>query len=517
MLHLNKYIEEFGTIAFDAEVCVNIKIDQSALIVKRVGNELKFYGREGSTEIDYIKRTISDIYEAPIKHIESTFWEQLPEGWEIHLENFNDKFNYHVKYAKKPKNNLIMSCVKTPYGNVIMPDNERVLEIAKLLDVEPPPVIFSGILPKWVIAAAESNREPFDCFFIPDEYEWLVEGGKEGLVIYLWNGRSIKWIDPSFTNREKPKTNKEFETLVTNIITDRIWEFVEHESEFAKLTRNKYNDVINFCYELSKWVVLTTDLAKIGELDKFKEEIIHSRFSNLNYKFLPKALVEQIERHWWFEDIYRTILILLNRKVNSKDPGIRAGQEKVRSILAEKRKEFVPRQKTFCDLFIGRFQPLHNGHVEIVKTMNNPVIAIVKGKASSKDFENNPFETDSQIRMIQAVFPGIKIIVTETGFIPDICEKLREKGLEVAGVHCGRDRYTSYRRGLDAANLMMPNEYRYHDVHFYETPRVTSATLVRQVIRDKNEEKFRELVPKELWGEWENLYERITGKSILEN
>ena len=46
-----------------------------------------------------------------------------------------------------------------------------------------------------------------------------------------------------------------------------------------------------------------------------------------------------------------------------------------------------------------------------------------------------------------------------------------------------------------------------YNVKFIETDRVTSATEVRNAIRSDDKQKFKELVPKELWGEYEKMRE----------
>jgi len=163
-----------------------------------------------------------------------------------------------------------------------------------------------------------------------------------------------------------------------------------------------------------------------------------------------------------------------------------------------------------AELFLGRMQPIHLGHIKIIKKMKNPIVVLVKGKKSSADKDRNPLSAEEQIRLLKKVFPKIRIIVAPTGYLPDIFSDLRENsGTEVVKVYSGADRISGYKRQIDSINKKLPSR-RQFDVQFEETPRFTSATKVREAIRSDNEEEFRKLMPKELWDEFEHLQGELT-------
>jgi nicotinamide-nucleotide adenylyltransferase len=65
-------------------------------------------------------------------------------------------------------------------------------------------------------------------------------------------------------------------------------------------------------------------------------------------------------------------------------------------------------------LFLGRFQPFHNGHLEAIRklgTMGEVVVAI--GSAQYSGSFENPFTVDERERMIRAVFEAEGIEVFE--------------------------------------------------------------------------------------------------------
>jgi hypothetical protein len=83
------------------------------------------------------------------------------------------------------------------------------------------------------------------------------------------------------------------------------------------------------------------------------------------------------------------------------------------------------RSKT-AELFLGRMQPVHQGHVNIIKKMKNPIVVLVKGKASSADKDRNPLDAKTQERMLKLAVPGIKVIIAKAGYLPEIYADLRQ-------------------------------------------------------------------------------------------
>ena len=73
-------------------------------------------------------------------------------------------------------------------------------------------------------------------------------------------------------------------------------------------------------------------------------------------------------------------------------------------------------------LFIGRFQPFHKGHLEIVKKISKEYDEIIIGIGSSqyKNTEDNPFSADERKRMIESVLNTEKISNYKVYKISDI-------------------------------------------------------------------------------------------------
>lgn len=169
---------------------------------------------------------------------------------------------------------------------------------------------------------------------------------------------------------------------------------------------------------------------------------------------------------------------------------------------------YLEQQKKPAELFISRMQPVHRGHTAIIDSMKNPVVALVKGAKTSQDKEKNPLDVEYQEELLHKVFPKLKVEIVPTGYIPDIVNTFREQGLEVKKIYAGADRFAGYKGQIDSYNKKV-DENQKIDVEYEETPRITSATKVREAIRSNNEAEFQSNMPKALWPEFSKL------KSIL--
>jgi len=70
-------------------------------------------------------------------------------------------------------------------------------------------------------------------------------------------------------------------------------------------------------------------------------------------------------------------------------------------------------------LFIGRFQPLHKGHVEVIKKLSETLDEIIVGIGSSNksDMPENPFTADERQIMLELALKGINYRIIR---VPDI-------------------------------------------------------------------------------------------------
>lgn len=73
-------------------------------------------------------------------------------------------------------------------------------------------------------------------------------------------------------------------------------------------------------------------------------------------------------------------------------------------------------------LFVGRFQPVHRGHAEILKKISEKVdeIAIVIGSSQFANTEENPFSADEREEMLKRVLAEYGIENFRIYKVPDV-------------------------------------------------------------------------------------------------
>jgi len=77
---------------------------------------------------------------------------------------------------------------------------------------------------------------------------------------------------------------------------------------------------------------------------------------------------------------------------------------------------------TMNALYIGRFQPFHNGHFNVIKNLSKKYTKIIIGIGSSQyqDLKDNPFSAEERKLMIDKTLKSTGIENYEIVFIPDI-------------------------------------------------------------------------------------------------
>lgn len=170
--------------------------------------------------------------------------------------------------------------------------------------------------------------------------------------------------------------------------------------------------------------------------------------------------------------------------------------------------KYLPKASKQVELFLGRMQPVHLGHKAIIDKMKNPVVVLVKGAKSSQDKSRNPFDEKDQTRFLKKLNSRLKVEIARSGYIPDIVNMLRADGMEVTAVFAGNDRIGGYKRQIDSFNKQVPDDKQINAT-FKETPRVTSATTVRNALKSDDIDTFKKNMPKQLHGEYEYMRKKL--------
>ena len=159
-------------------------------------------------------------------------------------------------------------------------------------------------------------------------------------------------------------------------------------------------------------------------------------------------------------------------------------------------------------LFIGRFQPFHNGHLAVVKKAVKEVDELIIGIGSSQQghtFEN-PFSGEERRLMIRKVLETEKIKKCRIVLLPDIREDSEWVG-HIRGItgrfdiiYCGTD-YTK--------ELFEQQEYPIRD--FGRIRQINATEIRKRMLESKKGKPWKRLVPKEV----AKFIEKIDGISRI--
>ncbi len=169
-------------------------------------------------------------------------------------------------------------------------------------------------------------------------------------------------------------------------------------------------------------------------------------------------------------------------------------------VITEKEGEEDKKLKD-VNLLVGRFQPFHNGHLKMAKFLkeknNLPSVAVVVYPGHNKSGKS-PFNEDLIKKYMDGIVGNekevIDYIIVQRGLIGSAIVKLLEKGYKPNLIGAGEDRMDDYTKQLDYVKKSDIGD-QMQDLKLIQTPRSTSATEVRNAIKDEDYQKFRKLVP----------------------
>lgn len=145
-------------------------------------------------------------------------------------------------------------------------------------------------------------------------------------------------------------------------------------------------------------------------------------------------------------------------------------------------------------LFIGRFQPFHNGHIHAVEEIlqNHQKIIIAIGSAEESGTEENPWTASQRMQMIQAALSEKKIPTERYCILP--VRNINNYDLWVEHVVKLTPPFQYVYSGSPIVEKLFKKDGRYvvHAVTLYKD---ISGTRVRMLIQKKNA-AWRKLVPK---------------------
>lgn len=401
----------------------------------------------------------------------------LPKGTEFFIEYIMDKPTLTRDYKVKHKMMLIgyaptewtekAGLLTTRSGEM---ENEKVAEYAKMMEIDSPRVILNGKI--FPLASLKKSIEDSEFKKLVDErseelktedkqgyYSSLKQilldlesryGGKtEGVVIALPEGSLLKILQADQHSKEVRAAKKERYSMEP-----------EQESAYFLEMKKIAEDVLKGMDTKRPFRELLKEISKKAYSEKKEDLPAHTK----------KSLIQMQE------DLFHVLKYLLVKKL----PGNNVA------------------------LFIGRMQPPTKLHLSIIreglKDFDNVVVAIVKGKKS--DASKNPFSFDTQKKIINEVFPDVKVIQVGTG---NILSAMGAADENINAVLCGTDRVEDYR------NQLKNNP----EIAVVETARDfdgVSGTKLRKALIDGDKKEYERNADPKTYKFYDELRKEILGE-----
>ena len=174
------------------------------------------------------------------------------------------------------------------------------------------------------------------------------------------------------------------------------------------------------------------------------------------------------------------------------------------------------------NIFPGRFQPFHSGHLKACEDAfkKNGLPVYIMYIHNEKFDSRKPFDdelTKKELERLVDKYEYIEGINWIRRPMPmTICRVCIENGYEPVLWLAGEDRIDGYKKLMKGKSIK--DELGIDEPEFYITKRYGSATDVREAIKNDDEEKFKELMPKEahdLFSEFKKQISSIKESNIL--
>lgn len=332
--------------------------------------------------------------------------------------------------------------------------------------------------------------------------------------------KGLDFSEPDFLKKDEFKLNYEF------IDNDKTRHFINLHPSYESLFRIMLN-----AFRKKKTSRSVNDLFTQEILDEFNEIVdkienylntglFESEFLTFaEFKLSQNPIKFTTEEEEQQEEEFQDVDALQQLK----DDSISNKEEKKKEDSAKKSllidKYFISNEDSIdrelrgsneCNIFIGRFQPFHNGHlktIQKVKESNNlptVLVCIYTGQQTeknvlSKELLENILKRLKEDKVID------DFIITDSAFFGNILKKLRPKGYEPVVYMCGEDRIKSYTKQL----VYMRKNCKHMNIHpdskVEQVDRISSATSVRDVIKTEDYQEFKKMVPPSLINFWEPL------------
>ena len=347
---------------------------------------------------------------------------------------------------------------------------------------------------------------------------------------YGYKYKGADFQEPEYLKKEEFRLNK-------NLIRDkRVLGYLEEDAAFEslfKLILNSFRKIkkraggIITPGIIEQFNLLVSSIEKrVEEKEKSKPSISESELpsflefkkNNSTHKKIEYVTEEGNKEDDHFYSFNEFISTLETIDTATKPETEPAKVTKKESSVKEEKSELKD-----VNLLVGRFQPFHNGHLKMAKVLKEkndlPSIIAVVHPGHNKS-GNSPFNEELVSKyMTNIVNDNPELIqgffLVKRGLLGVIYGTAKEMGYKVNSIGAGDDRTEDYKKQCDylkKAGGDFPKE-----IEVIETPRSTSGTEVRNLLKSEDFLAFKKLVPPGVSSFYNNLVSSVNGKAIKES
>jgi len=342
--------------------------------------------------------------------------------------------------------------------------------------------------------------------FVSDVFAKFLDENKE-----KYKGTDFE--EPSYLKKDEFRLNK-------NLISDRkVLKYVEEDESFEslyKLILNSFRKIktrssgIVTSGMIEQLNLLIQDIKDYIKKEKSKvNESEFISFSDFKKEFIPNVDYIQEENEesessenpfFSYDEFISKLETIDNQTSNDNDS------------LTEK----VPVDPKSVNVLIGRFQPFHLGHLKMAKKLkeknNLPSFVVVVYPGHNKSGKS-PFNERIIKQYMEAVIKDnpddlVDFIIVDRGIVGSIINKLVGMGLEPHLIASGDDRKDYYEKQIEYIKRSDLIDNLPKDFGLEVTPRFTSATEVRDKLKNEDFAALKKLLPKPVL----NLYTLLSAE-----
>ncbi len=145
-------------------------------------------------------------------------------------------------------------------------------------------------------------------------------------------------------------------------------------------------------------------------------------------------------------------------------------------------------------LFVGRFQPFHRGHLEVIERLSRKYgkVYIIIGSATEKGTMKNPFTLEERIEMTKRALEGAGITNFEISSVEDFHDDI----LWTTAIKNAFRFDVAYSRNIWTIECFRKNGIKARKHCFHHERKYSGSEIRKRIIKGKS---FRDLVPPQVY------------------